>query len=81
MSIFFYILTVFSLFFALGRFNPLYKYLYYLPLFKSFRYPGRILILLVFSLAVNAGFGYKALLEKTGLTRKKIAIFSLRVFG
>ena len=79
-SNFFYLLICLAFLFALGKFNPLYQYLYHLPVFKSFRYPGRILVLAILGLAVNAGFGYQALVNKTEPRRLKIALVVLTIF-
>jgi hypothetical protein len=49
---------------ALGRFTPIYPLMYALvPPLRAFRIPGRYLTLVVFSLALLAGFGADALLH------------------
>lgn len=42
---------------ALGKFTPVYSLLYHLPLFGSVRVPARLLLIVVFALALLAGFG------------------------
>jgi hypothetical protein len=54
---FFVLLTLLSLFLALGRYNPLYRFIHYLPGFNHFRVPAQILYLYVFSMSVLSGMG------------------------
>jgi hypothetical protein len=54
---FFVLLLVIALFLSLGKHNPLYRFIYYLPGFHHFRIPAQILFLYVFSLSVLAGMG------------------------
>ena len=54
---FFVLLLVSALFLALGKHNPLYRFIYYLPGFHHFRIPAQILFLYVFSISVLAGMG------------------------
>jgi hypothetical protein len=56
-GIFFVLVLVIALFLALGKHNPLYRFIYYLPGFNHFRIPAQILFLYVFSMAVLAGMG------------------------
>ena len=58
------ILILFSLFLALGKYNPLYPYIYKLPGFNSFRLPAQIIFLYVFSVAVLSGLGLSRILER-----------------
>jgi uncharacterized membrane protein YfhO len=54
----FFVLALFlSLFLSLGKYNPLYRLIYYLPGFNHFRIPAQILYLYVFSLSILAGMG------------------------
>ncbi|MFH1957944.1 MAG: YfhO family protein [bacterium] len=56
--LFFGVVFLLSIFFATGKFNPLFKFFYgAVPLFGSIRHPAAILYLSVFSAAVLAGFG------------------------
>ncbi len=50
-------LALVALLLALGKFTPLYEILYRLPLFGSVRAPARFLELVMFALALLAGFG------------------------
>lgn len=55
---FFMFLTAFSLVVALGKYTPIYTFMYnYLPGFSTFRVPKMILFLFAFALSVMAGFG------------------------
>jgi len=58
-ALFFGAVFLLSIFFAAGKFNPLFKYFYLL--FASVRYPATILYLSVFSAAVLAGLGIEHL--------------------
>jgi uncharacterized membrane protein YfhO len=55
MKRFLILLAVLSLFLCLGRYNPLYRFIYQLPGFHHFRIPAQILYLYVFSISVLAG--------------------------
>jgi hypothetical protein len=57
------ILILFSLFLALGKYNPLYPYIYKLPGFNNFRLPAQIIFLYVFNVAVLSGLGLSRILE------------------
>jgi hypothetical protein len=57
LRIFFCLTAGFSLFLALGKFNPIYPLIYHLPGFNTFRIPAQILFLYVFSMAALAGIG------------------------
>nr|HQH72769.1 hypothetical protein [bacterium] len=58
---FFTAVAVGAVFFALGRFNPLYGLLYYgLPGWKYFRVPGRLLLLFILGVSTGAARGLAA---------------------
>ncbi len=56
MIIFFTIFSLIAIFLSFGRYNPLYKIFYYIPLWNAFRCPARYLVWLDFSIAVLAMF-------------------------
>lgn len=61
---FWLLLAAFSLFLALGRYNPVYTYLYkYVPEVNKIRYPVKFLFLAMFALCVMAGLGLQHLLD------------------
>jgi hypothetical protein len=60
MRFFFGFLTCLALFLSLGRYNPVYRLIYHLPGFHSFRIPAQILYLYVFSVSVLAALGFSA---------------------
>ncbi len=61
---FWIVLSALSVFLALGRFNPLYPYLYvWAPGVNKIRYPVKFLFLAVFALSVMAGIGLQRLLD------------------
>jgi hypothetical protein len=64
-GMFFVLLILITLFLSLGKHNPLYRFIYYLPGFHHFRIPAQILFLYVFAVAVLAGMGLNHLTEKT----------------
>ena len=59
--LFFILLLLLSLFLSLGRYNPLYRFIYHLPGFSHFRIPAQIIYLYVFSLSILAGVGLTGL--------------------
>ncbi len=60
----FFLLAFLSLFLSLGRYNPLYRFIYQLPGFHHFRVPAQILYLYVFSISVLAGMALDNLRHK-----------------
>jgi len=64
-GMFFVLLLVLALFLSLGKYNPLYRFIYYLPGFHHFRIPAQILFLYVFAVAVLAGMGLNHLTNGT----------------
>ncbi len=65
--IFFLVLGLVSVFLALGRYNPAFKILYYLPIIRPFRCPARILLLFNFATAVLAMIGLEGLINRMNL--------------
>lgn len=58
---FFACLAGLALVLSLGRYNPLYRLIYYLPGFSHFRIPAQILYLYIFAAAILAGVGLNSL--------------------
>ena len=59
-------LMFFSLFCALGGYNPLYRLLYdYLPFFNGIRYPVKFLYLFILGLSIISGLGFQRLVESS----------------
>ncbi len=66
-TIFFAALAMFALLFSFGSYTPLFSIFYnFVPGFNLFRQPGKMLIFFSFSVAVLAGFGASALLDRNG---------------
>lgn len=63
---FFGALALLALMLALGKYTPLYQLVYRLPVFGSVRAPARFMVLVVFSIAVLAGFGLESLRQFVG---------------
>ncbi|MFH1562531.1 MAG: YfhO family protein [Nitrospirota bacterium] len=62
---FFTILGIFSILLTLGKYTPLYEFLWnYLPGLKFFRFPNRFLLLVSFCLCILAGFGIRFILSQ-----------------
>jgi hypothetical protein len=58
-SVIILLLMVFSLLLSLGRYTPLYKFLFHtLPFFNLIRYPVKYLFITIFFLSLAAGFGW-----------------------
>lgn len=54
-----------GIFFSIGRFNPLYSWIYdWVPFLKLFRFPEKFFFLSAFSLVFLVGYGLDALQEK-----------------
>ena len=65
---FFWGTGLFGLILALGKYTPVYNFLYeYVPLFNRLRWPAKALQLVVFSVSVLSGLGFQILIEKDGL--------------
>jgi hypothetical protein len=57
-------LMLFSLFLALGKYNPLYPFVFeYIPFFDGIRYPAKFLYIFILVLSITAGLGFQKLSE------------------
>ena len=57
-------LMLFSLFLALGKYNPLYYFVFkYIPFFNGIRYPAKFLYIFILILSITAGLGFQKLSE------------------
>jgi hypothetical protein len=66
-------LMLFSLFLSLGKYNPLFPFVFkYVPFFNGIRYPVKFLYILILVLSLAAGFGFERLkvLLKEGDSKK-----------
>ena len=76
-------LMLFPLFLALGKYNPLYPFVFkYIPFFDGIRYPAKFLHIFILVLSITAGLGFQKLLEysrNNGNKRLKhfVLVFSL----
>jgi hypothetical protein len=79
----FFILMLFSLFLSLGKFNPLYTFVFkYVPFFNGIRYPAKYLYIFILVLSITAGLGFQRLIELSKESENKrlknlFTIFSL----
>jgi hypothetical protein len=73
---FFLFLGIAAVFLALGRYNPAYKLIYYLPIFRPFRCPARIFLLFNFAVVVLAMIGMETLVN--GATLARFRTFAIR---
>jgi hypothetical protein len=83
---FYLFLIVFSLFLSLGKYNPLYFYVFkYIPFFNGLRYPVKFLYILILVLSITAGLGFQRLTEfsKEGGSKRlnNIIIIASLIFG
>jgi len=80
------VLMLFSLFLALGKYNPLYPFVFkYVPFVNGIRYPAKFLYIFILVLSITAGLGFQKLSEYSKDNEKKrlkhlLLVFSL-VFG
>ncbi len=75
-------LALISLFLALGGFNPVYNWLYYVPVFDRFRAPARFLFLFTFAAAFLAATSFEELQRRLpdfprGRWRSPIVVLAL----
>jgi hypothetical protein len=69
---FFLSLMIFSIFLSLGRYNPLYSFVFkYVPFFGGIRYPAKFLYLFVLVLSITTGLGFERLTEYSKENRKR----------
>jgi len=69
----FFILALFSLLYALGKYNLVFPFFYsYVPGFNSFRASARFLYIYAFSLSILSGIGVNLLLKKFNIQLKRI---------
>lgn len=58
------LLILFSIFLALGHYNPLYPYIFkYIPFFNGIRYPVKFLYIFILTFSITAGLGFQKLQE------------------
>jgi hypothetical protein len=80
---FYIVLMFFSLFLALGKYNPLYTFVFkYAPFFSGIRYPAKFLYIFILVLSITAGLGFQKLSEYSKDNEKRrlkhlLIIFSL----
>ena len=73
---FFLFLAALAVFLALGKYNPLYPFIYRMPGFNSFRIPAQIIFLYVFSVAVLSGIGLGSIADGGWSFRRGYALFA-----
>ncbi len=57
-------LMILSLFLSLGRYNPVYPFVFkYVPFFGGIRYPAKFLYLFILILSITTGLGFQRLTE------------------
>jgi hypothetical protein len=81
--IIFFVLILISLVLALGKFTPIYKLFYNIPILNSIRYPVKFLFLFFFVIAISAGFGFDRLkgLFKDNNNIQNITIYLFLLFS
>ncbi len=85
-AIFFGILALFALIYALGATTPIFRIFYYLiPNVKSLRAPATIMFLFLFSVSLLAGMGLQYIIDKSkqfsDTTRKRLHIYLFGATG
>jgi len=74
LTIFFTSLTIFSILYSFGKFNPLFKVVEFIPILNSFRIPARFLLFFVFSISVLASIGLNRFLAAPHTAKSLIKI-------
>lgn len=65
--LFFFVVAALSFFLALGRYNPIYPWLFHsMPFLDSIRYPAKFLYLFILVLSITAGLGFQQLETRIG---------------
>lgn len=62
---------------AAGKYNPLYNFLYQVPIINAIRYPARYLYLYTFGMSVLAGLGLNHLLHTVEKRKRKVIFISV----
>ncbi len=76
------VLGVLAIFLALGRYNPAFKFLYYLPIVRPFRCPARYLLWFNFAVAGLAMLGMEDLRRRVGAVRfRRFGVWFVVVVG
>jgi hypothetical protein len=79
--VFFWGTGLFGLLLALGKYTPVYNFLYeYIPLFNRLRWPAKALQIVVFSVSVLSGFGFQILIIKDELGKSARRMLLIAVF-
>ena len=81
LRVFFLLLIGVALVLALGKYNPLYPWIYRLPGFNSFRLPTQILFLYIFGLAGVSGIGLDQLQRGSWTWNRGFIPFTVFVGG
>ena len=71
--------TAAALLLSFGASTPIYRLLYYVPVYNLFRCPGRHLFEVNLGLSVIAAFGLDFLLRQSGTPRPDLALFVRRI--
>lgn len=71
-TVFLLAISGFSLLYALGDNFFIWSIFYNLPLFGTFRFPARIIFILVFAFSIVAGFGFDSIFKNIGKISKLI---------
>jgi len=82
---FWLVIFLFGVFFALGKYNPIYQYIYgWIPLLDLFRYPEKYLFVSSIAAIFLIGFGLDTLVRATQTRQIKISwvlFFLILIFG
>lgn len=80
--LFFSVLALLSLLFALGKYTPFYWLLWkFIPGFNQFRVPGRFLLLFAFSTSILSGFGFSFLTGNITSKEKEKIWKAIKILG
>jgi hypothetical protein len=80
--LFFSVLALLSLLFAMGKFTPFYWLLWkFIPGFGQFRCPGRLLFLFAFSTSILSGFGFSFLTGNITSKEKEKIWKAIKILG
>jgi len=76
----FLILISISLILSFGKYTPIYKILFNIPIFKSIRYPVKFIFLFIFIITITSGIGFDKLKIFLKENRNKTIILYIFIF-
>ncbi len=74
------VIILFSLFLAFGKYNPIYKIMFYIPIYNMFRVPSRNILFFDLATAILAALGLNSYLYKNKFKKYENVVFYSLIF-